>query len=210
MIVNARIEKLIEILTNKGISDSRVLQAIRVVPRDKFVAPGMEHKAWEDQALPIGYGQTISRPSSVALMTQHLNINRNDRILEIGTGSGYQAALLCELGAQVFSIERIKELSLKAQKTLNALRYHCIFKIGDGTLGWQQYAPFDGIIVTAGAPVTPDTLMGQLKNGGRLIIPVGNKRNEQILTLYVKKDDGFESQEIDTLSFVPLIGRKGW
>ncbi|MCB0282007.1 MAG: protein-L-isoaspartate(D-aspartate) O-methyltransferase [Calditrichae bacterium] len=209
MVYTKQREKMIARLREKGISDELVLKAMNTVPRHKFVAMGVEFQAYDEKALPIGFEQTISHPYTVALMSQSLNVQKNEKILEIGTGSGYQAAVLLEMGAQVFTIERIPALAKKAEAVLRELKYHFAVRAGDGTLGWQNYAPYDSIIITAGAPVSPQSLMNQLKNGGKLLIPVGD-RNQQILTMFIKQDNEFKKIEIEKLSFVPLIGQDGW
>jgi protein-L-isoaspartate(D-aspartate) O-methyltransferase len=200
---------MIQRLRERGIKDDRVLKAMNSVPRHKFVAPGSEFQAYDEKALPIGFEQTISHPYTVALMSQSLDVQKNDKILEIGTGSGYQAAVLLEMGAQVFTIERITALARRAESILKEQKYHFAIRAGDGTLGWQNYAPYDAIIVTAGAPVSPDNLFKQLKDDGRLLIPVGDKE-EQILTMFVKQGDNVKRFELEKLSFVPLIGQNGW
>lgn len=211
MIYEKKTEEMIERLKRKGIDNPRVLQAMRKVPRHYFVAPGMEMQAYDEKALPIGFGQTISHPYTVALMTQILNPNAGERILEIGTGSGYQAAILCELGCHVYSIETIRELALRAEKVLKKLgcNYRALIRIGDGSLGWVAHAPYDAILFTAGTPEEPDHLFAQLKEEGRLLVPVGNKE-EQILTLYVKEKQKIRKTEIQKLRFVPLKGAHGW
>lgn len=196
-------------LRNKGITGEQVLKAMERVPRHLFVPAGLEFQAYEEKALPIGSGQTISHPYTVALMTQTLQVQKEQKILELGTGSGYQAAILCELGAHVYSIESVKTIGMQARSILNKLKYHALLKIGDGTYGWPEYAPFDSIIVTAGAPAVPANLLGQLKNHGRLLIPAGD-RNEQMLILCIKEDDSFRMIEIEKMKFVPLIGKHGW
>ncbi len=202
-------EQMVARLQSAGIEDQAVLQAMRKIPRHEFVARGLEDQAYDEKALPIGFGQTISHPYTVALMTQTLQVRKGQRILEIGTGSGYQAAVLCELGAQVFTVERIEALGREAEARLRRFNYHFVLRIGDGTLGWQSYAPYDAIIVTAGAPIIPENLMHQVKEDGRLLIPVGNLQ-EQMLTLYLKQKGKTVKMEIDKLSFVPLSGRRGW
>jgi protein-L-isoaspartate(D-aspartate) O-methyltransferase len=192
-------------LASKGIIDERVLAAMEKIPRHLFVAKGLEHQAYDEKALPIGFGQTISHPYTVALMTQSIQVKYGQKILEIGTGSGYQAAVLCELGAQVFTIERIAEIGKKAAELLKEMNYHFVARIGNGALGWQTYAPYDSIIVTAGAPVLPENLLNQLALNGKMIIPVGG-REGQILTLYEKLEDGYRKTEIENLKFVPFIG----
>ena len=204
-----KISDMIYRLRSMGISDENVLKSMAKVPRHQFVAHGLEHQAYDEKALPIGSGQTISHPYTVALMTQTLQINKNQKILEIGTGSGYQTAILAEMGAQVYTIEKLKNLGIQARQKLENLKYHVITRIGDGTMGWPNYAPYDGIIVTAGAPVTPDDLLQQVQDNGKLLIPVGNKE-EQILTLYLKSNDIIKINEIEKLKFVPLVGKEGW
>lgn len=196
-------------LRKMGIEDEQVLEIMRNVPRHRFVLPGMEFRAYEEAALPIGYEQTISHPYTVAVMSQILQVKKGDRILEIGTGSGYQAAVLCALGAQLFTVERVSQLSKKAQEILAELGFRFMARTGDGTLGWQTYAPYDGIIITAGAPVNPEKLLNQLTPKGRLLVPVGNAE-KQILTLYQKNGDVVSVRQYEELSFVPLIGREGW
>ncbi len=209
MIYTAQRKKMVERLRSAGISDARVLDVMEHIPRHEFVAAGMEFQAYDEKALPIGFEQTISHPYTVAVMTQALEVKKGQRILEIGTGSGYQTAVLCELGAQVFTIEKVPALGKFSAERLKRFRYHVVQRVGDGTLGWQSYAPFDSIIVTAGAPVVPETLMSQLKENGRLLIPVGHK-DEQILTLFMKQETTFKKFELETLRFVPLKGKEGW
>ncbi|MBN1406879.1 MAG: protein-L-isoaspartate(D-aspartate) O-methyltransferase [Calditrichaceae bacterium] len=204
-----KISDMLNRLRSKGIRDEDVLKAMEKTPRHQFVAHGLEHQAYDEKALPIGYGQTISHPYTVALMTQTLQIKKSKRILEIGTGSGYQAAVIAQMGAQVYTIEKVKQLGIQARKILESLKYHVITRIGDGTMGWLNYAPYDAIIVTAGAPVTPENLINQLKDDGKLLIPIGNK-DEQMLTLYIKNNDTFKKIQIEKLKFVPLVGNGGW
>jgi protein-L-isoaspartate(D-aspartate) O-methyltransferase len=197
-------------LRNRGIRDERVLEAFQRVPRHLFVEPAMQGSAYGDFALPIGHGQTISQPYMVALMTEALRPEPEDRILEIGTGSGYQAAILSRLVRTVFTVERIAALAQRAQKILaDASIANVVQRVGDGTLGWKQFAPFDGIVVTAGAPRMPDGLREQIEVGGRLVIPVG-AGSQQILRIIERTADGFREEESCLCSFVPLIGRKGW
>lgn len=197
-------------LRHRGIRDERVLEAFQRVPRHLFVEPAMEGSAYGDFALPIGHGQTISQPYMVALMTEALKPEPEDRILEIGTGSGYQAAILAQLVRTVFTVERIAALAQRAQKILaDAGIGNVVQRVGDGTLGWKQFAPFDGIVVTAGAPRMPDGLREQLVVGGRLVIPVGAGA-QQVLRIIERTADGFREEDSCLCSFVPLIGRKGW
>lgn len=209
MIYEKQREKMNAHLKELGITNELVLASMGHVPRHKFVAPGSEFQAYDEKALPIGYEQTISHPYTVAVMSQALNMKKGDKVLEIGTGSGYQAAVLCQMGVQVFTIERISALAKKAEIILKELNCHFAIRIGDGTVGWQTYAPYDGIIVTAGAPVSLENLLAQLKEGGKLLIPMGDKE-EQMLTLFIRKGTSFTKMEIEKLSFVPLIGRYGW
>ncbi|MGF1669600.1 MAG: protein-L-isoaspartate(D-aspartate) O-methyltransferase, partial [Balneolaceae bacterium] len=177
----SRRKRLVDSLRDKGIKDESVLQAINKVPRHLFVDTALENRAYEDNALPIGMNQTISQPYTVAAQTELLKVNKGDKILEIGTGSGYQAAILCEMGASVYSVERHRELYERAMDILKMLGYTVQLKLGDGTKGWSAYAPYDGIIVTAGAPVVPDDLIEQLSIGGRLVIPVGSEYSQKMI-----------------------------
>jgi len=202
--------ELVENLRLKGISDELLLQAISKVEREKFVSPVMKPNAYKDIALPIGYGQTISQPYTIAIMTEALQIKKGDKVLEIGTGSGYQAAILFAMGTKVYSIERNVDIYNEVLKRFEKLgiRVHC--KCGDGTLGWDAYAPFNKIIVTAGSPVIPETLKKQLAVDGKMIIPVGNMSSQTLKVLTKKAQDEFEIEEIPLFAFVPLIGREGW
>jgi len=202
---NLQRKNMVSRLASKGIVDEKVLSAMEKIPRHLFVAKGLEHQAYDEKALPIGFGQTISHPYTVALMTQSIQVKYGQKILEIGTGSGYQAAVLCEIGAQVFTIERIAEIGKAAEKRLKEMNYHFVSRIGNGALGWQTYAPYDSIIVTAGAPVLPENLLNQLATNGKMIIPVGG-REGQILTLYERLENGYRKTEIENLKFVPFIG----
>lgn len=206
----ARRKQLIKELYEKGIKDPKVLKAFYDIERHKFVLPTFEHLAYEDNPLPIMCGQTISQPYTVAYMSQLLNVQPNEKILEIGTGSGFQAAILAKLGARVFTIERILDLQLEAQKKFDELSLKIISLYGDGTLGWEDYAPYDGIIVTAAAPKIPQPLLKQLKINGRMIIPIGDS-NYQIMTKIVKIDENnYDQYSYDTFKFVPLIGKEAW
>ncbi len=209
MIYARKQKQMIERLIAKGISDRQVLRAMSAVPRHLFVQPGMEFQAYDEKALPIGFDQTISHPYTVALMTQTLQIDDHKRILEIGTGSGYQAAILCEMGARVFTVERIEPLARRAEAKLKYLGFRFLSRVGDGSMGWPVYAPYDGIIVTAGAPVSPASLLDQLKEGGRCVVPIGDGEG-QMLTLFIREGRELRKFEIEPLSFVPLIGRDGW
>jgi protein-L-isoaspartate(D-aspartate) O-methyltransferase len=194
----------------RGISDPRVLAAMRQVPRHRFIPSHLWDQAYGDYPLPIGEDQTISQPYIVALMTEILEIKATDKVLEVGTGSGYQAAILAELAAQVFSIDRVASLLAQAEKTLHSLGYTNIkTRVGDGTLGWPQEMPFDAIIVTAGAPQVPRPLTEQLSLGGRLVIPVGD-RWSQTLTCVRKTKEGLKVEYHGGCRFVRLIGEYGW
>jgi protein-L-isoaspartate(D-aspartate) O-methyltransferase len=203
-------KKLVDLLREKGIVDERVLMAIGKIPRHELIDTGLHHKAYEDTALPIGMGQTISQPYTVARQTELLEIEKGDKILEIGTGSGYQCMVLCEMGANVYSVERHEELYHRAKQALQNQGYRAMLKAGDGTLGWNTYAPYDGIVVTAGAPVVPQDLIAQLNLGGRLVIPVGDDQKQVMLRIVRISDSEYKQEELDNFKFVPLIGEKGW
>lgn len=204
-------EELVDELTKKGISDLAVVKAIGTVPREKFIEKTMHHLAYKDVALPIGYDQTISQPYTVAFMTQLLNIKKPGmKILEIGTGSGYQAAVLFEMQADVYSIERNLDLHHRTTKLFDKLGIRVNAKYGDGTIGWKEFAPFDGIIVTAGSPIIPNHLKKQLAVGGRMIIPVGDRKSQKLYLIKKISEKEFDSEVIPEFSFVPLIGREGW
>lgn len=205
-------KRMLDELRNCGVKDEKVLAAMAKVPREQFVSPALQAQAYDNEALPIGEQQTISQPLVVAQMTAALNIEPTHRILEIGTGCGYQTAILCKLARRVFTIERIKSLGEGAEQRLRQLGgcSNFINKIGDGSVGWKEQAPFDGIIVTAAAPITPSSLLGQLANGGKMIIPVGENLNSQRLVLYEKDDEGNVTEVLlHGTRFVPLIGREG-
>jgi protein-L-isoaspartate(D-aspartate) O-methyltransferase len=204
-------ERMIEEqLVPRGIGDPRVLEAMRQVPRHLFVEDAMQAHAYGDFPLPIGSGQTISQPYIVALMTEALQLKGTERVLEIGTGSGYQAAILSRLCLRVYTIERIDALVGRARKVFDRLRYHNIVsRIDDGTEGWSAEAPFDGILVTAGGPRIPDPLLAQLADPGRLVIPVGDQ-GVQDLQLVEKRDGGLTVRTIEQVRFVDLIGAYGW
>ncbi|MBL7844710.1 MAG: protein-L-isoaspartate(D-aspartate) O-methyltransferase [Cyclobacteriaceae bacterium] len=201
--------KLVKILQNKGIKDPNVLQAIGKVPRHVFFDNALLEHAYQDKAFPIGEGQTISQPYTVAFQTEKLEIKPGDKVLEIGTGSGYQACILLELGAKVYTIEYNKKLYETAKSFLPKLGYKPFFFYGDGSKGISAKAPFDKIIVTAGAPVVPDALINQLAEGGILVIPVGN-REKQVMLKIRKKNGQLIKEEFDYFSFVPLLGEQGW
>lgn len=199
-----------EQILSRGVRDPRVLAAMRKVPRHEFMPVAMRAQAYGDHALPIGEGQTISQPYIVALMTELLEIKSTDRVLEIGTGSGYQAAILSELCEKVFTIERVKVLADMARGVLDRLGCRNVaMKVYDGTYGWKEMAPFDAIIVTAAAPDVPSALIEQLREGGRLVIPVG-ERFTQVLKKVIKSHSGLVTQTSIPCMFVPLIGAHGW
>ncbi len=197
-------------ISARGIREVRVLEAFRKVPRHHYVPSSMAASAYADHPLPIGEGQTISQPYIVALMTECLNLRKDGRVLEIGTGSGYQAAILAELCSEVYTIEKEDVLLARAKDLLSKEGYSNIyFKSGDGTLGWKEHAPFDGIIVTAAAPEVPEPLKEQLADGGRIVIPVGTLFS-QMLVAIEKKGDKFTSEDVCGCVFVPLVGKYGW
>lgn len=203
-------EKLIRELIQQGIKDSKVLEAIKNVPRELFVPEVLRHQAYKNIALPIGKGQTISQPLTVAIMTEALNIKPGMKVLEIGTGSGYQAAILHYLGARVFTIERDFDLFKEARNRFKELNLQISTLFGDGTIGWKEFAPYDGIIVTAAAPDVPNPLKDQLAINGRLVIPVGSRTTQIMYILERKSEDEFELEKIPAFQFVPLIGLEGW
>lgn len=206
----ARERMVVEQLERRGIRDSRVLRAMRKVPRHRFVDEALVGRAYGDYPLPIGEGQTISQPYMVALMTEALGLVGHERILEIGTGSAYQTAVLAELCAKVFSVERIKGLADHAVGILDSLGYcNVLVRVGDGTLGWRDEAPFDAILVTAGAPVIPEALIEQLDPKGWIVLPVGDA-NSQVLRKGVRKDTGMHWTELGDCVFVKLIGQQAW
>lgn len=203
-------KKLVEVLMRKGITNQAVLNAINKIPRHFFLENAFEEHAYEDKAFPIGNGQTISQPYTVAFQTQCLEIKKNDKVLEIGTGSGYQTAVLLELGANVYSIEYVKELFDKTKYFLKFLGYNPVLFHGDGTLGLQKHAPYDKIIVTAGAPTVPETLIEQLSINGVMIIPVGDKEKQSMIKLTKISEKKLSQETFENFSFVPLIGKNGW
>lgn len=202
-------QKLVEELKGKGIADPEVLRAFSAVPRHWFVESAFAEAAYEDRALPIAEDQTISQPYTVAYQTQLLKIKAGMKVLEIGTGSGYQAAILCEMGVKLFSIERIRSLHNKAKEILDEMNYTPRLKWGDGTAGWPTYSPFDRIIVTAASPGIPETFKSQLADGGLMVIPVGNME-EQTMCMVQRKGTEFVVTKLDKFRFVPMIGRHGW
>jgi len=202
--------KLVNIIKLKGIDNHKVLDAIGKVPRHFFFDTAFIEHAYQDKAFPIGEGQTISQPYTVAFQTQLLNPKIDDKVLEIGTGSGYQACVLMEMGVKLFSMEYNKILYDRTRKKLPTMGYRPIFKHGDGSLGWPIHAPFNGILVTAGAPVVPNELKEQLAIGGKLIIPVGDNTIQKMLSITRLSENEFQTVEYDNFSFVPLLGKQGW
>jgi protein-L-isoaspartate(D-aspartate) O-methyltransferase len=203
-------QRLVETLRSKGIRDLAVLRAFEMTPRHAFIPTGLRHRAYEDTALPIGNGQTISQPWVHARYLELLHLEGNERVLEVGTGSGYQTVLLAHLVAQVFSIERIPALMQQARENINRAGVKNVsLLVGDGTIGWREYAPYDAILVGAGSPTIPQPLVDQLADGGRLLIPIGD-REEQRLVLAERKGDQVQTREVAPVRFVPLIGHHGW
>jgi protein-L-isoaspartate(D-aspartate) O-methyltransferase len=201
---------LINRMQERGIRDLNVLRAFDLVPRHPFVPTAVAHRAYEDSALPIGYGQTASQPSLQAMYMQVLQIGRNDKVLEIGTGCGFQTAVLAQLADRVYSVERIRELATRARESLDAMRISNVaILVGDGTIGWSRYAPYDAILVAAGGPEVPQPLLDQLADGGRMLVPVGT-RESQRLVLVTRRGSHFQSEDVASVTFVPLLGRFGW
>lgn len=202
--------KLAQTVHRKGIHDERVLEAISRVPRHFFFDSAFLEQAYEDNAFPIGEGQTISQPFTVAYQTQALKVQPGMKVLEIGTGSGYQASILCEVGAEVYSIERIAPLHERAREILSAMGYQPHLKVGDGTEGWPEHAPYDRILITAAAPEPPRPLLRQLKVGGLMVVPVGDKHMQRMLRIERMSEEDYESEEMEQFRFVPLIGKEGF
>jgi len=201
---------LVRTLKQKGISDPNVLKAIEKVPRHVFFDKAFLEHAYQDKAFPIGEGQTISQPYTVAIQTELLEIRPGDKVLEIGTGSGYQCCILLELGAKVYTIEYIKALHLKAKHQLESMGYKAYFIHGDGSTGFRAFAPYDKIIVTAGAPSIPEKLIEQLADNGKLVIPVGDADRQMMVTIEKLPGNKIIKKEHNYFSFVPLLGEKGW
>ncbi len=197
-------------LSPRGIADENVLRVMGEVPRHRFVPQDVVECSYDDRPLPIGEGQTISQPYMVALMTQCLELDGDEKVLEIGSGSGYQAAILAELAKQVYTIERIESLRVRSREILEGLGYSNVeLKAGDGSEGWAEFAPYDGIIVTAGSPEIPEALTGQLNEGGRLVIPVGGYYSQDLVVVQ-KVGGDLEKRNVCGCVFVPLIGKHGW
>lgn len=198
-------------IISRGIKDQRVIEAMRKVPRHLFLDEALWPQAYEDHPLPIGEKQTISQPYIVALMTEALNLTGKEKVLEIGSGSGYQTAILAELAEQVYTIERIPAIAKRARKTFDQLQYkNIVITIRDGSSGWKEHSPYDGIIVTAASPSTPKPLLEQLATGGRLVIPVGKEFSQELM-IYVKEDgEEFKQENYGGCRFVKLVGEHGW
>ena len=203
-------KKLVALLRERGMSDEGVLTAIGKVPRHFFFDETFWNQAYKDIAFPIGDGQTISQPYTVAYQTDLLHIQKGDKVLEIGTGSGYQTCVLLELGAKVFTIERQENLFRRTIQVLPKMGYHPQFFLGDGSMGIAEQAPYDKIIVTAGAPLVPEILLKQLKVGGILVIPVGDANEQKMVTVLRVSETDFEKIVLDTFRFVPLLGDQAW
>lgn len=201
-------KKLVDTISGKGIKDKRILEAIGKVPRHNFMDSGFIEFAYRDQAFPIGAGQTISQPYTVAFQTELLQVKKHDKILEIGTGSGYQCAILLELGAKVYTIERHRELYLKSRALLTEMGYKPYFFYGDGYLGQPKFSPFDKIIITAGASEIPKELLKQLKIGGRMVVPVGGGSGQVMMTIDRIDEDEYKELEHGYFAFVPMLKGK--
>ena len=197
-------------LRQRGIHDEEVLRAMATIPRELFVQESLQSQAYEDSALPINQRQTISQPYTVAYMTQVLGITPGARVLEVGTGSGYQAAVLAEMNARVVTIERHPQLSNQAREKLVRLGYTVTCRVGDGTIGYREGGPYDAIIVTAGAPDVPEALARQLAIGGKLAVPVGDTKSQNLYLVTRTDEDQWDAKELGSFTFVPLIGIEGW
>jgi protein-L-isoaspartate(D-aspartate) O-methyltransferase len=206
----ARLRMVEEQIFSRGVKDAKLIAAMKKIPRHLFVEEALQNQAYSDHPLPIGEKQTISQPYMVALMTEALLLTGKEKVLEIGTGSGYQTAILAELSEKVFSIERIRPLAIRARKLLYELGYFNVeIKIFDGTLGWMEESPFDAIVVTAGSPDIPQTLLDQLAMGGRLVIPVGDAFVQDLIRV-IKTEEGMKKEDLGGCRFVKLIGKYGW
>ena len=203
--------QLVNTVRQKGIQDERILQAIGKIPRHFFMNSAFENFAYQDKPFPIGEGQTISQPYTVAKQTELLEVSADQKVLEIGTGSGYQSIVLLELGVQLFSVELHQKLHKNADFLIKKLGYtQAKLLCGDGSLGWEAHAPYDRIIVTAGAPTVPQSLLQQLKIGGILIIPVGDDKTQTMLKIIKQSEDSCTKKDLGNFSFVPLVGKEGW
>jgi protein-L-isoaspartate(D-aspartate) O-methyltransferase len=194
----------------KGVSDLEILRAFDLIPRHEFLPESVRHRAYEDAPVPIGFGQTASQPSLQALYLQILDLQPTDKVLEVGTGSGFQTAVLAQLVQNVYSIERLRPLAIRAREVLDQLRISNVaILVGDGTIGWSRYAPYDAILVAAASPVIPQPLVAQLRAGGRMLVPVGSMETQKLI-LVTRTASGFEQEEVLECTFVPLLGRFGW
>ncbi|MQA89556.1 MAG: protein-L-isoaspartate(D-aspartate) O-methyltransferase [Gemmatimonas sp.] len=201
---------LIELLQDQGIRDLAILRAFDLVPRHEFLPEAVRHRAYEDAALPIGLAQTASQPSLQALYMELLRLQPHERVLEVGTGSGFQTAVLAQLVRNVHSVERLRPLAIRAREALDRLQISNVaILVGDGTIGWSRYAPYDAILVTAGSPTIPEPLVRQLRIGGRMIVPVGTMDSQKLM-MVVRTNESYEADEVLACSFVPLLGRFGW
>lgn len=203
-------KKLVEHLKSRGIADQKVLDAIGKVPRHFFFDETFWNQAYRDIAFPIGDGQTISQPYTVAYQSELLHVKKGDKVLEIGTGSGYQTCILLELGAEVYTIERQENLYQRTIQVLPYMGYKPNFFLGDGSKGIEEHAPYDKIIVTAGAPFVPELMLKQLKMGGIFVIPVGDEKSQKMMTIIRVGENDFDRIELDTFRFVPLVGDQAW
>ena len=203
-------ERLVAQMRKRGITDENLLEAMMAVPRHYFLDSALSEHAYEDRPMPIDKGQTISQPFTVAYQSQMLQVKKGMKVLEIGTGSGYQCAILCKMGAKVFSVERIRELHNRAKETLSEMELKPRLKWGDGTMGWETNAPYDRILVTAASPSVPEKLKEQLDIGGMLVIPVGSRDLQKMICITRKGTREFEIREAENFRFVPLIGKFGF
>lgn len=203
--------RMVEQIESRGVSDAAVLDAMRKVPRHLFVEDALQSQAYGDFPLPIGEKQTISQPFMVAIMTASLQLQGGEKVLEIGTGSGYQAAILAQIAGKVYTVERIPELARRARRVLDRVGCSQVnIKVSDGTFGWEEEAPFDAIVVTAGAPAVPEKYPRQLSIGGRLVIPVGGEGSQVLKRIVRTSEDSFREEDLLDCRFVPLIGQFGW
>lgn len=210
-LTNARALMVAKQLLARGIKDDRVLEIMGRLPREKFIPEGMWHEAYSDRAVSIGQGQTISQPLIVALMTEALELTGSEKVLEIGTGSGYQAAILAQLADRVFTVERVRELGREAERRFAEMKlFNILVRIADGSHGWREEAPFDAIIVTAGAPDVTEHYIEQLKIGGRLVIPIGQSSTQQVLCRFTRERNRVVKEDYGPCRFVPLVGHYGW